>query len=336
MDLTLQQIIDTRASLLAELDRRQGIVRDFVRAVPHQYATGLYLFGRTGTAKTHTVRAVLEKEIGERFVYQRGHLTPMGLFELLAEHPDDVIVLDDLAAVLDSEVALQILLSALEHPAPGDRTRTRVVKYKRQGREERVSFRGGIICISNRELHDAELLGAFKSRVHTLNYDPSDAQLGALMLDIAELGWPHSGLQEIAPEEAHTVAIFLLGEMLRLGCRFDLRLFVNKALPVFQQWKDDETESHWRDLVTASIEEHLVAVRHADERPSRAERKQEEHALLREILREHHTREAQVREWIKRTGKSERAFYRRLAEFGLTETESVKVSMRQPPRPSGQ
>jgi hypothetical protein len=336
MILTLQHILDNRAPLLAELNRRQGIVRDFVRAVPQQYATGLYLFGRTGTAKTHTVRTVLEKEIGEHFVYQRGHLTPMGLFELLAEHPDDVIVLDDLAAVLDSEVALQILLSALEHPAPGDRTRSRVVKYKRQGREERVSFCGGVICISNRELHDADLLGAFKSRANTLNYDPSDAQLGALMLDIAELGWPHSGLREIAPEEARTIAHFLIDEMLRLGCRFDLRLFVNKALPVFQQWKDDATESDWRDLVTASLEEQLVAVRHADERPSRAERKQEEHALLREILREHHTREAQVREWIKRTGKSERAFYRRLAEIELTETESGKVSKCQDSPPGGQ
>ena len=314
MDVTLQHIIGNRAALLAELNRRQGIVRDYVRGVARQYATGLYLFGRPGTAKTHTVRAMLEKEIRELYTYQRGHLTPMGLFELIAEHPDEVIVLDDLTAVLDSDVALQILLSALEHPAPGDRTRSRVVKYKRQGHEERVSFRGGIVCISNRELHDDELLGAFKSRVHTLNYDPSDAQLGALMLGLAELGWPNTGRPEISAEEAFAVAHFLIGEMLRLGCRFDLRLFVNKALPDYQQWKDDEAESDWRDLVTASIEEHLVSVRHADERPSRAERKQDEHDLLREILGEHESREERVLAWTKRTGKSERAFYRRLAE----------------------
>jgi hypothetical protein len=315
VDLTLQQIVDNRAALLAELRHRQGIVRDFVRGVARQYATGLYLFGGPGTAKTHTVRAVLEKDIREPYIYQRGHLTPMGLFELIAEHRDELIVLDDLAAVLDSDVALQILLSALEHPAPGDRTRSRVVKYKRQGREERVPFRGGIICISNRELHGDEMFRALKSRVHTLNYDPSDAQLGALMLGIAELGWPHSGQMEINPEEARTVAHFLIGEMLRLRCRFDLRLFVNKALPDYQQWKDDETESDWRDLVTASIEEHLVSVRHADERPSRADRKLSEHALVREILEAHESRDERVRAWTERTGKSERAFYRRLAEI---------------------
>ena len=92
-------------------------------------------------------------------------------------------------------------------------------------------------------------------------------------------------------------------------------LFVNKALPDYQQWKDDEAESDWRDLITASIEEHLLAVRHADERPSRAERKQNEHALLRELLGEHDSREERVHAWTERTGKSERAFYRRLAEM---------------------
>jgi len=182
------------------------------------------------------------------------------------------------------------------------------------GREEHVVLRGGIICISNRELHDQELLGAFKSRVKVLNYNPPDAQLGALMLGLAELGWP-ADRPTITPAECREVACFVLTELLRRGCPFDLRLFLDKALPDYQQWKDDETESDWRDLVTASIEEQLVAVRHLDERPSRAERKEDEHALLRDILSEHATRKERVRAWTERTGKSERAFYRRLAEM---------------------
>jgi len=313
--VTLQHIIDNRGALLAELHRRQAIVRDYARGVARQYATGLSLFGRPGTAKTHTVRAVLEQEIREIFTYQRGHLTPMGLFELIAAHADEVIVLDDLGAVLKSDVALQILLSALEHPTSRDRSR--VVKYRRQGREERAVFRGGIICISNRELHDDELLGAFKSRVHTLNYDPTDAQLGALMLDITDRGWPcGSANPEIGPEAARMVAHYLIGAMLRLSCPFDLRLLFNKAFPDYQQWKDGEAESDWRDLITASIEEHLVAVRHTDESAlSREERKSEEHSILMEIMQLHPSRDERVRAWIERTGKSERAFYRRLAEM---------------------
>jgi hypothetical protein len=314
-NITLQHIIDHRDALLAELNRRQAIVRDYVRGVAKQYSTGLYLFGRPGTAKTYTVRNVLDEEIREIYTYQRGHLTPMGLFELIAEQADEVIVLDDLGAVLKSDVALQILLSALEHPTTRDRSR--VVKYRRQGREERAVFRGGIVCISNKELHDDELLGAFKSRVHTLNYDPTDAQLGALMLDIADHGWsPGHGNPEIPPEVSRDVAHFLIGEMLRHACPFDLRLLVNKAFPDYQQWKDGEAECDWRDLVTASIEEHLVAVRHAGETPvSREARKEEERAIVQEIVLSHESRDERVQAWIERTGKSQRAFYRRLAEM---------------------
>jgi hypothetical protein len=311
---TLRDILENRQALLTELDRRQAIVRDYVRGVARQYATGLYLFGRPGTAKTHTVRAILEGEIREPYTYQRGHLTPMGLFELIAGQADDVIVLDDLGAVLRSDIARQILLSALEHPTSRDRSR--VVKYRRQGREERAVFRGGIVCISNKELHD-ELLGAFKSRVHTLNYDPTSAQLGALMLNLADRGWPQGSTDpEINPETARAIAHYVIGEMLRLGCPFDLRLLVNKAFPDYQQWKDGEAESDWRDLITASIEEHLVAVRHSADLPvSREARKDEERAIVQEIVQNHPARDERVRVWIERTGKSERTFYRRLAEM---------------------
>lgn len=308
--LTVEHIEANRSMLVGELRRRQAIVRDYARGVALGYATGLYLFGRPGTAKTHTIRGVLEEEIREPYVYQRGHLTPIGLFELLAEHPDEVIVLDDLGTIFKSDVALQLLLSALEHPTGPDRTR--VVKYRRKGETARVAFRGGIICVSNRELHDGELLNAFKSRVNTLNYDPSDAQLGARMLESAS-----AGVGSLPPDAAVGVARHVIAEMLRLGCRFDLRLFFNKAVPSYQQWKDDATESGWRDLVTASIEEHLVAVRHDDESApeSRADRKAAEHALLRELRASIATRDERVRAWVERTGKSERAYYRRLAEL---------------------
>src|SRR5262249_10478462 len=153
--------------LLADLNRRQAVIRDYVRGVALGYAVGFYLFGRPGTAKTHIVKGVLENEIKEVYRYQRGHLTPGGLFTLIREHAEEVIVLDDLGPVFKSDVALQVRLSALEHPAADDPTRTRIVRYRSKGAEERAAIRSGIISISNLELHDADLLGAFKSRVHT-------------------------------------------------------------------------------------------------------------------------------------------------------------------------
>src|ERR1700677_4536159 len=106
--MTVERIIENRPAYLAELRKRQGIFRDYVRAVAKGHATGLYLHGRPGTAQTHTVREVHEQGIREIYVYQRGDLTPMGLFELIAANLDEVIVLDDVAAILKSDVPLQI------------------------------------------------------------------------------------------------------------------------------------------------------------------------------------------------------------------------------------
>ena len=305
--VTLDYIVGNRVQLLAELNDRQGVVRDYVRMVVDGRATGVYLFGRAGTAKSYTVNEVL-KTVGKAIPPQRGHLTPIGLFQLIEENPDAVIPLDDVTAVLDSDVARQILLAALESPSPLDRTRTRVVTYRRKDEVRRAPFRGGITCISNRELHGDDVLEAFKSRVLIMNYDPSDAQLGAMMLDIAETG-RLNGVRGVGPGERLDVARFVMGEMLRVGCRFDLRLFVAKAMPLYLQWKGGRTESDWHDLVSASVEQHLVEMRHTA--PTRAEEMAADRDLVQALQREYPTRREQIRAWMSRTGKSERAFYRR-------------------------
>ncbi len=313
--MTLDTIVTNKDTLLGELKSRQAIVRDYVKGVARQYTTGCYIYGPPGTAKTYTIRRVLEDEIREIYAYRRGHITPLGLFEVLREYREDVTVLDDVSYLFRSDVALQILLAALERGTARDFGRR--VEYRRHGHAESFHYTGGLICISNLELHDDELLSAFKSRVNVLSYAPRDDQLGALMLDAASRGWPPGAEPPtIPPEAAGEAAKFVIELMLERGSRFDLRLLFNKALPAYQQVKDGEADSSWRDLVRASIEEHLVAPQHTAETPlSREARLAEERAVVREIVKECKTREEQVRAWSERTGKSERAFYRRRAEI---------------------
>jgi hypothetical protein len=308
---TLDDIRGNRSELLAALDKRLGIVRDLVRGVGKRHSTGLYLFGHPGTSKTHTVTDVLRREFNDGFVRQSGHLTPLGLFELIGEHRDSVIVLDDLGELLKNRVAMQLLLAALEKPVRRDGGRP--VTYRRHDEVRTVNLYGGIVCISNLVLHDTGLLGALRSRVVVLNYDPPDAQIGALMLDIAGRGWPFgSSRPAITSAEATEVAEYVIAETLRLGRRFDLRLLVAKALPVFLHWKKRETESHWRDLVSASAEEQLVAVREETGPLTRAGRIAEERAVALAILQQYPARAGQLRAWVERTGRSGRAYYRRL------------------------
>ncbi len=299
---------------LAELQRRLAVVRARVLAVAHRHANGFYLFGRAGTSKTYTIRTTLA-EFGKPYHYHSGHLTPMGLFDLLGEQHDRTIVLDDVSELLNQKIALQIMLAALgNQPTDAD---TRIVKYRRQGIEETVRFTGGIILVSNLEIHSAPLLQALKSRVHYLKYDPSDEQIEALMLDVASKGWSQ-GRRRMTPDECREVADFVIPESRRLGVRLDMRLLVDKAFPDYVLNRNGFTQVHWKDLVTTTLEAQLVALRHTPAvKQSRKDTKEEEHRIIREIISQFSDAKDRVAEWTKRTGKSYKAFRRRSAELGV-------------------
>jgi hypothetical protein len=309
----LSYIVRHRKRLLREYDQRLNILRDYVRSVVKGYSSGLYLFGRPGCGKTSTVRQVLEQE-QELYSYQRGHLSPKGLFGVFQEHQHELVFLDDVLMIFKSEVALQLLLAALEPPPPGMNARdfVRQVRWKRERFDETVNFAGGLICISNLDLHGEHLLEAFKSRVHVFNPDPTNQHIGALMLQIAEQGWP---VQQptISPNQCGQIARFVILEMLRVGIQFDLRLLVDKAFPFYQQYVDGESESSWQDLVGASIAQRLVAVKTHDAPATRADRKRNDLEIGKEIYMKHATREERVRAWKERTGKSESQMYRTMA-----------------------
>ena len=293
---------------------RNQAVSDLVRGVARHYYPGLYLFGRPGTGKTFTVLRTLEA-CGLTPVYHRGHITSLGLFQMIDENSESVIVLDDVAAIFGMPIALQILLAALgraPEDAAGPLRNPRIVCYKRQGVEQRVPFDGGLIVISNVELHDDNsILAAFKSRADAVNYDPTDAQLASLMLDIAEKGY-RLGEWTLSPEECREVALFLIEESLRIKHRLDLRIFIDKSLPKRVQHGNGDCDTHWKDLVRMSLEERLVEPHHPPPRvEGRVARLARETALALDILARVPDRAGQVAEWRRLTGESERTLYRR-------------------------
>jgi hypothetical protein len=309
---------------LQELQQRLAVVRDRVRGVARGHYPGFYLFGPAGTGKTYTVRMTLD-ELNIPYQYHLGHLTPMGLFDLLAQYHDRIIVLDDVAEILANRIALQILLAALGNQP--DATGVRLVKYRRQGRDETVRFTGGIIIISNLELHSAPLLEALKSRVHYLRHDPSDEQIAALMREIASKG---RAKPKLSPEECREVAEFVIAESRRVGCRLDIRLLVDKSLPDYAQYRNHNTETHWKDLILATLEQQVMALKYTrGPAATRTAVKADEHQIVRDIVATCSTTHERLAAWREQTQKSERAFYRRLKEIGsdtLTLSESVSMS----------
>ena len=130
----------TEADQYASLMRQVKIVKDRVRGVVHRKCNGVYLYGRPGTSKTHTVCTTLDN-LAVNYAYSNGHLTPIGLFDLIMENRDRVIVIDDVSAIFNQPIALQLLLAALGNRH--DDTGVRYVRYKTARGDEVVAFRGG-------------------------------------------------------------------------------------------------------------------------------------------------------------------------------------------------
>ena len=303
-----------RSDPLKELHSQRTLIKDRVRGVVHRLASGVYLFGRPGTSKTHCVRTTLD-ELSQPYVYCNGHLTPIGLFGLIRDNPQSVIVLDDVTEVLNQATALQILLASLGTPHDGSRIRT--VRYRTARGDEVVRFSGGIVVISNLPLasHKSEVLSALQDRVQVIAYEPTDEQMEAFIYEIAD-----SSPRGVPAKDARMVADFLLSACRKTEIRPSVRLFVDKALPDHRQWSEKKSESHWKDLVRSSLQQEAIPHELPLQDVSRKERKETEQRMVLTLYSEFSDASDRVKAWEERTGKRKSAFYRRqyeLKEKGL-------------------
>lgn len=296
-------------SVLESLHRQQSLIRDRIRAVVHQVANGVYLYGRPGSSKTYLVRTMLDA-LGSRHAYSNGHLTPVGLFDLIEENPQAVIVLDDVSTIFGQPQALQILLAALGTPHDGSRTRT--VRYKTANGDRTVLFEGSIIAISNLQLagHSNEVLAALRDRVHVMAFEPTDEEMEAAIYEIA--GTAPRG---VPTREAIEVAVFLLEQCRLLGARPSIRLFIDKSLSDYRLWQSGNSESHWHDLVRSSLLELVVPQQRGLRNLTRKDQIASEQNLVLELHGTYPSAEDQLTAWRERTGKSKSAFYRRRQEL---------------------
>jgi hypothetical protein len=233
---------DKDQQLSRDLERKLQLIRDRVRSVVHAYHTAFYLVGRPGTSKTFTVKEELEQS-GVPWVCMNARMTPMGLFELMAEHPEHVIVLDDIGTLFKEAQAMQILLAALDG-TPGE---ARTVKYKSKDRDLKIDFSGAIIAISNVPLRNDPLSQALGSRIVQLEHEPTDEEIAALMRKLAL-----KGFEDLRPDECLDVVNFLVSETRECDQRLDLR-HLNKAWQDFRQTRHGNAKTPWKDLVRTSL-----------------------------------------------------------------------------------
>lgn len=287
----------TEEELLHAFEQKQQVIRDRVASVVHRYHTAAYLVGRPGTSKTHTVREELER-LEEPWVYQNARMTPMGLFDFIAEHPEHIIVLDDIASLFKNDQAVQILLAALDGK-PGE---ARTVAYKSKDIEQRVLFTGSVIAISNVPLRSDPLARALGSRIVVLEHEPSDDEIAAFIRKLAT-----DGFEDLTCDQCVEVAEFVISETRAFDLRLDLR-HLTKAWQDFRQHKHGRSRTSWHDLVRTSLRksatEPVVPFCKKDEIEAQRQK-------IREALRRFpNDRHAQIAE----TGLKSSTFYKRLRE----------------------
>ena len=309
-----QTATDAELVALDQLDKKLLVARDRIRMVARGKTPGFYWHGRPGTCKTHTVLAVLD-EMGVKYHYHKGNITQGGLLEIMEQHHDEIIVLDDLSAIFDDKKAVQYLLAALD---ANQESRCRWATFARESTfpsTSRAASSASATCRSRRR-------GCWRrSRaVSTRSHIPRPISCSSAWPATASAKkvWPVLD-PKLAVDQVNEVINWVWDESKRINAAIDLRVLFDKALPDYLAWHNKETEAHWKDLVTTTLEEEVNALAYTP--PSngnlgvRQATKEEEWQIVRSILKDYSERKERIWAWRQRTKKSEKAFERRWAEI---------------------
>ena len=294
------------AENLERLERKLALIRDRVRSVALKYNTGFFLFGAGGSGKSHAVRGELDS-LGTRWILHNSDMSGPGLFDMLHDLPEHVHLLEDMEQLYADKKAVGYLRSATWGDANmQNRVITKTIHKKRVSFE----FTGGIIILSNLPLGEIASMRALATRLNPAEFNPTEGEKQALMWKIAE-----SGKFGLPTETCEEVCEYLVHYAKEKGKPLDLRLLDN-AFKDRLMYDRGQSQTHWRDLVTSRIDAHIIEPKITPR--TRQARLVDERDIAKQIYDKFpDSRDDRNREWVARTGKSERALYRRAAELGL-------------------
>lgn len=167
------------------VNERFGYIFEFAQMVGSGQIPSLLLTGQAGVGKTYTIIEALTGlclEEGVDYKVVKGHSSPMGLYQLLFENSEGLIVLDDCDSAWSDQSSLNILKAALD--SYSRRTISWVgLAAERAGLPDCFEFKGSIIFISNKDAR--KLDPAVVSRTITANLVMTNGEIIDRMEGIA-------------------------------------------------------------------------------------------------------------------------------------------------------
>lgn len=296
---------------LQAFEARLQVVRDRTQGVAEGWSTALYLWGDGGISKSYTVLEELDR-LGTSYILTNSRLTGRGLFDLLEEYPDMVHVLEDMERMCLDPNAAGVLRSACwatkeqkdkQHPE-------RVVTWRAFKTRLKVVFTGGIIFTQNCPLDDLPELRALKTRIAHLHLQPSNEEVFAKMRAIALQGY-RKGRHQLSLEECLEVCEHVIAKCKESQRNPDMRMLIHGFNDCLQ-YEAGHSETGWEDMLDSRLKEQVTKPQRAE---GRAERLAREQGVAAEISRMPVAGAEKEWLWMEQTGRSLRAYYRRLEEL---------------------
>ncbi len=301
--------------------------QEHTRAVIGRFHNGFYLWGEGGIGKSYQVLELCKKLAGDRLKHLNTRLTAAGFFDLMSLFPDHLYVIEDVETVFDDRKAWGLLRAALWGQKDRQGVEQRLVtwttandkkKYGIRAGSRQFNFTGQIIIIANTRLVDQPEVRALADRIPQQELCLTTIQIQAAMIEFSRREWRHN-CHVVTARECGKVTRFLIEEIERQEMRISLRVR-ELALAEYLAWREGITRQPWETAVKILVEE-KAAMQEVDgidgKKRGIKERMLAEEQTLREILIETPVWKERVELWTKRTGLSQRTFYRRMSTMGL-------------------
>lgn len=235
-------IIKPNIELLSPLERFEH-VGTLVDMVANGISPSALITGLSGIGKTHLVRQRLHdhgwKE-GLDYITIKGHSTPLGMYQVLHDHREQMICFDDCDDVFDNGTSINILKSAL------DSYDVRKVSWQSSrmpdGYDTEFEFNGQIIFISN---YTADKIDdAVKSRTFVVDLQMSRKEICEYIWGIM------SNLEKSMPMNEKEVVLKEMENRMNSFEQFNIRTFI-KACRIYKTATKNGQD--WKKMLTVIV-----------------------------------------------------------------------------------
>ena len=267
-------------------------IADYIETIKSTHdLTSLIVEGQPGWGKTHTVSTALASTNTEK-IGLSSYSTPLNLYNFIAEHPTDVIVLDDCSGLFNDQNAMAILKAATW---PDTDNKRRVSWGSTSGKAviPEFEFHGKLIIICNSfpKTADGE---AVKSRGLAIKVEFSVEKAKTLLLTAAkDPTWFHNTKVSL------NVAEFLIKNLTETT----ISKISYRTLKAGYHLAEVHPNK-WQELFTLILPKEIIGP--AD--------------IVRKLANDAIQVKEQIRIFIEKTGLSERKFYNLRSDLGLSRT----------------